>query len=213
MRNLHQERHRMVSQHLQQRGISDRRVIEAMLMVPRERFVAEAVQDFAYADMPLNIEEGQTISQPYVVALMAEKSEIRSDDRVLEIGTGSGYAAAVLAQLAQHVYTIERHPCLYELALRRFEELGYANLTCRLGDGSAGWPEQAPFDAIIVSAAAPSISGVLLEQLAVGGRMLIPVGPVGAPQRLIRVCRNGPEDYRQEDLGGVQFVPLIRDLN
>lgn len=213
MRNLHAERHKMVSQHLQQRGISERRVIQAMLEVPRERFVSAAVQDFAYADMPLRIEEGQTISQPYVVALMVEKCELQTHDRVLEVGTGSGYAAAVLSQLAQHVYTIERHRCLYQSALERFQELGYTNITCRLGDGSLGWPEEAPFEAIVVSAAAPSVSPSLLEQIAVGGRMLIPVGPEGGTQRLLRVRRSTRHDYEQEDLGRVQFVPLIREIH
>jgi len=213
MRNLHDERHKMVSEHLQQRGISDHRVIQAMLQVPRERFVSAAAHDFAYADMPLRIEQGQTISQPYVVALMVQKCELQSHDRVLEVGTGSGYAAAVLAQLVQHVYTIERHRCLYELALQRFQDLGYSNITCRLGDGSLGWPEQAPFDAIVVSAAAPSISPSLLEQIEVGGRMLIPVGPEGGTQRLLRVRRSTSHDYDQEDLGCVQFVPLIREIH
>ena len=209
MLNFTDDRQKMVRQHLALRGISDRRVIAAMLQVPREFFVPDSLRDLAYADAPLSIEEGQTISQPYVVALMALKAEVRSSDRVLEIGTGSGYAAAILAQLATHVYTVERHLSLHEAALQRFEQLGYTNLSCRLGDGSLGWPEQAPFDVIVVSAAALEIPQALIDQLVVGGRLVIPVGPVNAHQRLIKVVRVSAQDIRREDLGSVQFVPLI----
>lgn len=207
--NSRQERTRMVRHQLTCRGISDKRVLKAMLTVPRERFVGEDVQEFAYADAPLPIAENQTISQPFIVAYMAQKAEIQPGQRVLEVGTGSGYAAAVLAQLAERVFTVERHPRLHQGAKELFAELGYANLESRLGDGSRGWPEEAPFDAIVVSAAAHEVPQPLRQQLAVGGRMVIPVGRDPAHQRLIRVRRKAPDEFVEEDLGGVQFVPLI----
>jgi protein-L-isoaspartate(D-aspartate) O-methyltransferase len=209
MSHPEEERKRMVRQQISLRGITDRGVLAAMLKVPRECFVSEVYQDRAYADTPLSIEEGQTISQPYIVALMALKAEIKPSDRVLEIGTGSGYAAAVLAQLAAQVYTMERYATLLHTARLRFEQLGYNTIHTRLGDGSQGWPEQAPFDAIIVSAAAQEVPAALCEQLALGGRLVIPVGPVEGEQRLLKVVRLALGDFRQYDLGSVQFVPLI----
>lgn len=208
MANLQDERQRMVRQQLLLRGISDQRILEVMGRVPRERFVPARVQELAYADAPLTIEEGQTISQPYVVALMAHKAEIKPGDRVLEIGTGSGYAAAVLAQLAAQVFTVERVPSLLDSAQRRFQELGYNNIITRLGDGSQGWAEEAPFDAIIVSAAAAQIPQPLCDQLTDWGRLVIPVGPLDAEQRLLKIVRRGT-DFRQQNLGAVQFVPLV----
>ena len=208
MAKLQDERQRMVRQQLVLRGISERRILAVMGQVPRERFVPSTVQELAYADAPLTIEEGQTISQPYVVALMALKAEIKPGDRVLEIGTGSGYAAAVLAQLAAQVFTVERYASLLHSAQQRFQELGYSNIFTRLGDGSQGWLEEAPFDVIIVSAAAAQIPQPLCDQLADRGRMVIPVGPIDTEQRLLKVVRRG-SDFRQQDLGAVQFVPLV----
>lgn len=205
-----EERNLMVRHQLTCRGITDQRVLKAMLTVPRDRFVGADVQQFAYADAPLPIAEEQTISQPYIVAYMAQKAEIKPNHRVLEVGTGSGYAAAILAQLADRVYTIERHARLLEGARQLFLDLDYGNIETRLGDGSQGWPEQAPFDAIVVSAAATAIPQPLCRQLAVGGRMVIPVGKDPGSQRLVKMVRTAPEKFLEEDLGGVQFVPLVQ---
>src|SRR2546423_12369473 len=170
------QRERMVQRQVARRGVRDVRVLEAMREVPREAFVPEGLEEFAYEDSPLPIEAGQTISQPYIVAAMIEAAEVQPGDRALEIGTGSGYAAAVLSQIADQVYTIERHPELAETAKMRFRELGYDNIEVRVGDGTLGWPDAAPFDAIIVTAAGPGIPKPLREQLAIGGRLVVPVG-------------------------------------
>jgi protein-L-isoaspartate(D-aspartate) O-methyltransferase len=202
------QRDRMVDRQIARRGITDKRVLEAMRRVPRERFVPAELAEFAYEDSALPIEVGQTISQPYIVALMIEAAEVRSDDRVLEIGTGSGYAAAVLGMIADQVYTIERHPELAKIAHRRFRELGYANIEVRLGDGTEGWPEAAPFDAILAAAGGPEVPDTLRRQLAIGGRLLIPVGDT-AQQVLVKITRRSDNTYQREELGDVRFVPLI----
>lgn len=201
-------RDRMVEHQLTRRGIGDRSVIEAMHTVPREKFVAPGFEDFAYEDGPLSIGEGQTISQPFIVALMLEKANLKAADKVLEVGTGSGYASAVISLIAKRVYSIERHERLALQARERFETLGYRNIDVQIGDGSMGWAEAAPFDAIIVSASAPAVPSALKEQLALGGRLIVPIGQ-GDNQRLKRLTRTGEAAFEEEDLGGVVFVPLI----
>ncbi len=207
--SLSRERDRMVTLHLAGRGISDRRVLEAMASVPREAFVPNELEEFAYEDSPLPIGKGQTISQPYIVALMVEAAKIEPGDRVLEIGTGSGYAAAVASRIADHVYTIERHPALAKSARRHLAELGYRNVVVIEGDGTLGWPDAAPYDAIIVTAAGPAIPEPLREQLKLGGRLIIPVGDDQGLQQLVRVMRVSETEYQEEGLGEVRFVPLL----
>jgi protein-L-isoaspartate(D-aspartate) O-methyltransferase len=202
-------RRRMIETQIVPGGVRDPAVIAAMGRVPRERFVPDDVAPYAYADEPLPIGEGQTISQPYIVALMTEALRLAPGDRVLEIGTGSGYAAAVLAEIAAEVYTIERLPSLAEAARRRLAALGYASVHVRCGDGTLGWPEHAPYDAIVATAGGPEVPPALLDQLAIGGRLVIPVGASPWAQRLVRVVRAAADDYGHEDLGGVAFVPLI----
>lgn len=202
-----QERHAMVRIQLQQRGISDTRVLDAMERVPRHLFLPAQVRELAYTDRALPIAEGQTISQPYVVGLMAQALALRGDERVLEIGTGSGYAAAVLSLLAAEVFTIERISGLAREASQRLSELGYRNVRVVERDGTAGLPEASPFDAITVAAASPWIPRPLREQLGPGGRLVIPVGGRG-DQILLRVTRVDDET-RVEKLSGVRFVPLI----
>jgi protein-L-isoaspartate(D-aspartate) O-methyltransferase len=167
---------------------------------------------FAHEDSALPIEEGQTISQPYIVALMAEAAEIKPADRVLDVGAGSGYAAAVLAELARDVYTIERHRRLCEQASERFRTLGYAKIKVRCGDGTQGWPEAAPFDAILVAAAGRESPPALLAQLKLGGRLIIPLGTPGV-QTLWRIRRVADDRYERDDLGDVRFVPLVGDAS
>ena len=174
MLDLSRRRNRMVDIQIAARGVRDRRVLEAMRRVPREAFVEPGFEEFAYEDGPLPIGEGQTISQPYIVALMIEAAEVKPGDRVLEVGAGSGYAAAVMSQIADSVYAIERHPSLGEAARERFRKLGYDNIELRIGDGTQGWPEAAPFDAILVAAGGPEVPQALKEQLAIGGRLVIP---------------------------------------
>ena len=204
-----EQRRRMVERHVVARGVRDSAVLDAMRAVPREAFLPEKLAEFAYGDTPLPIEEGQTISQPFIVAAMAEALKLGAHDRVLEIGTGSGYAAAVLAEIAHEVHTIERHRVLAEQAERRLRELDYRNVHVLCGDGTLGWPEHAPFDAILVSAGGPEVPRVLVEQLAPGGRIVIPVGPDLRDQRLLRVTKDSSGQTDIEDLGGVRFVPLI----
>src|SRR5215203_299363 len=203
------ERHRMIDVQIARRGVKDQRVLDAMRKVPREAFVGEGLEEFAYEDAPLPIEEGQTISQPYIVALMTEAAEVKPGDRVLDVGTGSGYAAAVLSRIAGEVYAIERHHALVASAERRFEQLGYRNIKIRHGDGTLGWREAAPFDAIIVAAGGPEIPEVLRTQLKIGGRLVIPLGVLEHEQRLVKVVRDGEHEFHEEDLGAVMFVPLI----
>jgi protein-L-isoaspartate(D-aspartate) O-methyltransferase len=201
------ERQTMVRKQLAGRGISDRRVLAVMAVVPRHLFVPEDLRKQAYQDRALPIAEGQTISQPFIVALMLQSLGLSGGERVLEIGTGSGYAAAVLSLLAAEVYTVERWPALAEAAERRLHDLGYANVHVFVGDGTAGLPAYAPFDAISVAAAAPWTPQPLREQLGEGGRLIIPVGGRDE-QLLLRMTRCGGE-IRTERLSGVRFVPLI----
>lgn len=209
MLELSRARDRMVEIQLGRRGIRDRYVLDTMRRVPREAFVESGFEEFAYEDGPLPIGEDQTISQPYIVALMIEAAEVKPGDRVLEVGAGSGYAAAVLSQIADAVYAIERHPSLAERARERLSKLGYDNIELRVGDGTAGWPEAAPFDAILVAAGGPSVPPALKQQLAIGGRLVIPVGGVKREQKLLKITRRGATEFAEEDLGGVMFVPLI----
>lgn len=201
----------MLEEHLAARGINDARVLAAMSKVPRERLISAAQREHAYDDRALPIEAGQTISQPYIVALMAQELRLAPSDRLLEIGTGSGYAAAVYAELVAEVFTVERYAQLAESAREKLAELGLRNVAVRCADGTLGWPEHAPYQAISVAAAGPQVPPALLEQLALGGRLVMPVGQVGdlEVQRLVRVIRRGRDAYESEDLGGVQFVPLV----
>jgi protein-L-isoaspartate(D-aspartate) O-methyltransferase len=200
-------RERMVETQIKARGIKDERVLKAMLKVPRHLFVDEALRDQAYGDFPLPIGEGQTISQPYIVALMTEALELKGNERVLEIGTGSGYQTAILAELVLWVYTIERFPTLLERAKKVLKELGYKNISFKLNDGTLGWKEAAPFDAIIVTAASPDIPPPLVEQLAEGGRIVIPVGDEFS-QTLIKGVKRGGK-LHTKDLEPVRFVKLV----
>jgi protein-L-isoaspartate(D-aspartate) O-methyltransferase len=203
------EKERMVNEHLLARGIRDKAVIRAMREVPREAFLPPAMERFAYDDGPLPIEAGQTISQPYIVAYMIEALELQGTERVLEIGTGSGYAAAVLSRCAAEVFTVERIASLAQSARDRLQGLDYGNVTVHLGDGTLGWPEHAPYQGIVVTAGAPELPDALLNQLAPEGKLVIPVGPTQHLQTLIRVRRVGEHDYRREELCPVRFVPLI----
>ncbi|MFO0685365.1 MAG: protein-L-isoaspartate(D-aspartate) O-methyltransferase [Sandaracinus sp.] len=201
-------RHDMVERQLVARGVRDPRVLGAFLSVPRERFVPDELLADAYDDSPLPIGEGQTISQPYVVAAMTEALGLRGHERVLEVGTGSGYAAAILARVAREVVTIERHASLAGVAEARLRAIGLTNVTVRTGDGTLGAPDRAPFDAIIVAAGGPSVPPTLLAQLAEGGRLVMPVGPTLEEQQLVRVTRRGQRTF-DESLGEVRFVPLV----
>jgi protein-L-isoaspartate(D-aspartate) O-methyltransferase len=205
------DRRSMVERQIAARGIDDERVLHAMAEVPREQFVPEKWAHAAHEDTALPIAEGQTISQPFIVAYMAQAAELGPHDRVLEIGTGSGYAAAVFSRLATEVYTIERHAGLAAGAERVFERLGYKNIHVAVRDGTLGWPEHAPFDAIIVAAGGPGqIPQALLGQLARGGRLVIPRGETQSEQELVRVRRGDDGKLgAEEHLGGVRFVPLV----
>jgi protein-L-isoaspartate(D-aspartate) O-methyltransferase len=198
---------KMVEEQIVARGIKDPRVIEAMKKVPRHLFVEEALQGQAYGDHPLPIGEKQTISQPYMVALMTEALLLEGKEKVLEIGTGSGYQAAILAELAEKVFSIERIRSLAIRARELLYRLGYYNFEIKIFDGTLGWVEESPFDAIIVTAGAPEIPQSLIDQLAPGGRLVIPVGDAYV-QELIRVTKTG-EGLKKEDLGGCRFVKLI----
>lgn len=209
MTELAAARRRMVERQIAARGVVGKRLLAAMRTVPREAFVPDHLREFAYEDAPLSIEADQTISQPYIVALMIEAARLGPDGKVLEIGAGSGYAAAVMSRIAGRVYAIERHKALAELAAGRMARLGYGNVVVRHGDGSEGWPEEAPFDAILAAASGPDVPDVLLRQLAVGGRLVMPVGEPQAVQTLVAVTRSGEDRFDTEDLGPVRFVPLI----
>ena len=202
-------RDRMVDEQIAGRGVKDPAVLQAMRAVPRESFVGEHQACCAYEDRPLPIGEGQTISQPYIVARMCEALRVHPGDRVLEIGTGSGYAAAVLSVLAAEVYTIERVESLARSARLRLSNLGYANVHVRHGDGSLGWPEHAAYDVIAVTASGPEVPRSLLSQLAIGGRLVMPVGAAPRWQTLVRVTRTGSDTYDHDTLEEVAFVPLI----
>jgi protein-L-isoaspartate(D-aspartate) O-methyltransferase len=198
----------MVETQIIARGISDRRVIEAMLKVPRHKFVEEAMFAQAYSDSALPIGEKQTISQPYMVALMTELLQVSGSDKVLEIGTGSGYQAALLATIAKRVYTIERIRSLTLRARKALDSLGLLNVNIKIADGTDGWPAEAPFDAIIVTAGAPEIPQTLISQLKVGGRLVIPVGDL-FEQTLVRATKRKDGSVLREDLLGCRFVKLI----
>ena len=203
-----QARNRMVEAQIARRGVRDPSVLKAMREVPREAFISPGFEEFAYEDSALPIAEGQTISQPYIVAAMVAAAELEESDKVLEVGAGSGYAAAVISRVAAKVFAIERHAPLTEAARERMRVLGYHNIELKTGDGSGGWPEQAPFDAILVSAGGPRIPDALKNQLTIGGRLVIPVGPM-EDQRLVRLTRTGEGTFEQDDLGAVRFVKLI----
>jgi protein-L-isoaspartate(D-aspartate) O-methyltransferase len=205
------QRERMVQEQIAARGVRDARVLDAMRTVPRHEFVPADRRDHAYADTPLPIGQGQTISQPYIVALMTELARPRAGDRALEVGTGSGYQAAVLAQLVSQVYSIELVRELADTARLRLDRLGYRNIQVRSGDGYRGWPEQAPFDIVIVTAAPDHIPQPLLDQLKPGGRMVIPVGPAGAVQELQLIDKDANGQLNTIRVTPVQFVPLRRD--
>lgn len=200
-------RRRMVKQ-LVARGIRDGRVIEAMQKIPRHLFVEEAMAAQAYSDSPLPIGEKQTISQPYTVALMTELLQLDGREKILELGTGSGYQAAILATLGGRVYTVERLRALGLRARKVLDSIGLYNVNIRMGDGTLGWPEEAPFDAIVVTAGAPDIPPMLLEQLTVGGRLVIPVG-TPHEQTLVRVTRTGEAEFTREDVEQCRFVKLV----
>jgi len=204
------QRIKMVDSQIRARGIRDPRVLKAMEKVPRHLFVNEALRDQAYNDNPLPIDGGQTISQPYIVALMTEALELKGTEKALEIGTGSGYQAAVLAELVDHVFSIDRIASLAGNARRLLEFLNYYSIAIRVGDGTLGWKDEAPFDAIMVTAGAPDIPKTLVEQLAVGGRLVVPVGGRHS-QVLIKLTRlsESVNDVKREDLGGCRFVDLI----
>jgi protein-L-isoaspartate(D-aspartate) O-methyltransferase len=209
MADFEARRREMVERQIASRGVRDRRVLDALRTVPREAFVPERLREFAYDDTALPIEEEQTISQPYIVALMAEALELGPGQRVLEVGAGSGYAAAVLSRIAGEVYAIERHETLAELARERMRRLGYTNVHIQHGDGTLGWPGHAPYDAIAVAAGGPDVPPALQDQLAVGGRLVIPIGTDPRLQELVRVRRTAPDRFERENLGGVRFVPLV----
>ncbi len=204
------QREDMVRQQIEARGVSDPSVLDAMRKIPRHLFVSEALMDQAYGDFPLPIGEQQTISQPYIVAEMTQALEVGKDDRVLEIGTGSGYQAAILASIVYRVYTIERKQSLFGKTRRLFDKLKYHNIVTRYSDGTSGWKEESPFDAIIVTAGAPKIPKTIVDQLAVGGRMVIPVGDRYS-QDLIKIIKD-KKGIHQTSLGGCRFVKLVGEF-
>lgn len=201
------QRDEMVRHQLKVRGINDPDVLEALRTVPRHLFVSEALRDQAYGDYPLPIGEQQTISQPYIVAEMTQALELSKDDRVLEIGTGSGYQAAILAEIVYRVYTIERIRALYIQARKLLDRLNYHNILMRCTDGTTGWQDEAPFDAIIVTAGAPHVPENLLDQLVLGGRIIVPVGNQHS-QDLIKIIKE-KDGIQKSNLGGCRFVKLI----
>jgi protein-L-isoaspartate(D-aspartate) O-methyltransferase len=205
--NFQKARERMVESQLIARGVKDPRVLDAMRKIPRHMFVDEALQNQAYNDHPLPIGDKQTISQPYIVALMTEALRLQGNEKVLEIGTGSGYQTAVLAELADRVFSIERIAALSFRANQILRKLGYSNCILRIADGTMGWPDESPFDAIIVTAGSPSAPQPLIDQLAVGGRLVLPVGD-HLSQELTLVER-APEGIRKTPMGGVRFVALV----
>ena len=205
---LREERDRMVEAHLASRGISDERVLDAFRTIPREDFLPKDMAELAYRDSPLPIGDGQTISQPYIVAVTAEALGLRGEERVLEVGTGSGYAAAILSCLCREIYTVERIPRLAAEAKERLARLGYTNVHVSCADGTLGWRDYAPYDAIAVAAGAPAAPPALLDQLGASGRLVIPVGPDEANQSLVRFVRT-KEGTSSENLMSVRFVPLI----
>jgi protein-L-isoaspartate(D-aspartate) O-methyltransferase len=209
MTDFERAREEMVERQIAARRIDDPAILAAFRAVPRERFVPAAHVASAYDDSPVPIEAGQTVSQPFIVAVMIKAAAIGADSRVLEIGAGSGYAAAVIGRIAARVIAIERHGELARLAVGRMRSLGYANVEIFEGDGSHGWPAAAPYDAILVPAAARHLPEGLADQLAIGGRLVIPVGPHDETQRLLRVRRLGADAFEQDDLGPVRFISLV----
>ncbi|GAB4279942.1 MAG: hypothetical protein Kow0080_32480 [Candidatus Promineifilaceae bacterium] len=202
-------RQQMVKVQLEERGIYDQAVLKAMGTIPRERFVLPAYRDQAYRDGPLPLPANQTISQPYVVAMMLQLLELKPENKVLEVGTGSGYAAAVLGKIVAAVHTIERHPELVTYARERLKQLGITNVIVYEGDGTLGLPEEAPFDGIVVAAGGPEVPPALLAQLTVNGRLVMPVGREQRRQRMIKVTKLANGRFRRQNLGPVAFVPLI----
>jgi len=209
MTDFTREREAMVERQLKRRGITEPAILDAFLAVPREEFVAEQHAHLAYGDHPLPIEAEQTISQPYIVALMIQAAAVGPDDVVLEIGAGSGYAAAVISRIADRVIAIERQHRLVEIASERVRRLGYDNVEIVEGDGTRGCAEKAPFNAILAAASGSHVPEPLLSQLASGGRLVMPLGNPGGIQELVKVTKDEDGLLRQENLGGVRFVPLI----
>jgi protein-L-isoaspartate(D-aspartate) O-methyltransferase len=203
------EREAMVERHLKRRGITEQRIVDAFLAVPREAFVSPEYQHLAYGDHPLPIEAGQTISQPYIVALMIQAAGIGPGDHVLEVGAGSGYAAAVISRIAREVIAIERQHDLVEVARERMRRLAFDNVEIVEGDGTKGCREHAPFDAILAAASGSHVPGPLVEQLAPNGRLVMPIGEPGWVQELVKVTKQEDGILKQENLGAVRFVPLI----
>jgi len=209
MTDFSREREAMVERQLKRRGITEQHILDAFLEVPREAFIAGNNVHLAYGDHPLPIEAGQTISQPYIVALMIQAAGIKPGDGVLEVGAGSGYAAAVISRIAGKVIGIERQHELVEIARERLQRLGYDNVDIVEGDGTKGWRDGAPYDAILAAASGSHVPRPLVEQLAPGGRIVMPVGEPGWAQQLVKVTKNDDGTLVQQDLGGVRFVPLI----
>ena len=209
MTDFTREREAMIERHLRRRGINEKAIIDAFLAVPREAFVSPEYAHLAYGDHPLPIEAGQTISQPYIVALMIQAAEIGEGDNVLEVGAGSGYAAAVISRIAAKVIAIERQHDLVGVATERLKRLGYDNVEIVEGDGTKGCPDHAPFDAILAAASGSHVPRPLIEQLAPDGRIVMPVGDPGWVQELVKVTKQEDGILKQESLGGVRFVPLI----
>ena len=203
------EREAMIERQIASRGIRDPKILEAFRSVPREEFLSGEYRDLAYGDHPLPIEAGQTISQPYIVALMIQAAEIKPGDQVLEVGAGSGYAAAVMSRIAGQVTAIERQPDLVKVAQERMQRLGLDNVRIVEGDGTRGWEPEAPYDAILAAASGSHVPPQWVEQLAEGGRIVMPVGDPGWIQKLIKVTKGPAGNLITEDLGGVRFVPLI----
>jgi protein-L-isoaspartate(D-aspartate) O-methyltransferase len=209
MTDFASEREEMVERQLRRRGINEPEILDAFRAVPREAFVSDEYAGLAYGDHPLPIEANQTISQPYIVALMIEAAAIESGARVLEVGSGSGYAAAVISRIADKVIGIERQHELVEVARERLARLGYDNVEIVEGDGTTGWPDQAPFDAILAAASGRHVPQSLVDQLKPGGRLVIPLGEPGGMQKLLKVTKLADGSLEQSDLGAVRFVPLI----
>jgi protein-L-isoaspartate(D-aspartate) O-methyltransferase len=203
------EREAMVDRQLKHRGISEQHILDAFLAVPREEFVGPDHAHLAYGDHPLPIEAGQTISQPYIVGLMIQAARIKPRDTVLEVGAGSGYAAAVISRIANKVIAVERQHDLVEVARNRLKRLGYDNVEIVEGDGTRGWPDEAPYDSILAAASGSHVPRPLIEQLAPNGRLVMPVGDPAWVQELVKVTKQKDGILRQENLGGVRFVPLI----
>ena len=209
MADFASEREDMVERQLRRRGITEPDILDAFRAVPREAFVGEDVSQHAYGDYPLPIGAGQTISQPYIVALMILAAAIGAGDKVLEVGAGSGYAAAVISRIADKVIGIERHHELVDTARERLRRLGYANVEIVEGDGTLGWPDEAPYDAVLAAASGSHVPESLIAQLVPGGRLIIPLGEPGWAQELVKVTRLTDGSLKRENLGGVRFVPLI----